>query len=163
MSWATPPVFVVGQVLTAAQQNILSDDLTYLHANELAYAEFAASVNCQTGTVGSPITIVTAPAFTADGTSSYIVEFYCGYYSLATGVTFEIDLWEGSSLGLLTAISFAGNSPGGVLRRKLTPSAASHTYSIRGCVIAGAGVASAVAGAGGSGGTSLPGYIRVTK
>ena len=160
MSWATPPTFVVGQVLTAAQQNILSGDLTAL-TTDLAYAEFTSNVDCQTGTVGSPITIVTAPAFTADGTSSYTVEFYCVYYSVAAGVTLEIDLWEGSSLGMLAANNSAGNTPGGVLRRKLTPSAASHTYSIRGYVSAGAGIASAVAGAGGSGGTSLPGYIRV--
>ncbi len=32
MSWTTPPTFLSGAILTAAEQNILSDDLSYLKA-----------------------------------------------------------------------------------------------------------------------------------
>lgn len=125
---------------------------------EFAYAEFTANVNVTATTEATANTVVTAGAVTFDGATPVVIEFV----SIDAGRgTSNLDLWlfDGStSLGLW---DFTQAAHGFVsLRRRLTPSAAAHTYSVRASVDAGTGVVSA--GAGGAG-VSLPGYVRITK
>ena len=159
MSWSTPPVFTVGQVLTAAQQNILSGDLNFLFSgNALAYTEFTSNVSITATTEGTANTIVTAGAVTFDGATACMVEFFCAQLLSGT-TTISLYLYDGAaSIGQIGGQDTA--STGAPIRasRKLTPSAAAHTYSIRGGVDAGTGTATA--GAGGVG-AFMPGYIHV--
>jgi hypothetical protein len=68
MTFVTPPTFTVGQVLTAAQQNILSGDLTYLNSRQ-------APVTGQiTGTTGA-ITAGTGFSCTRTGTGTYQITY----------------------------------------------------------------------------------------
>jgi hypothetical protein len=110
-------------------------------------------------TEGTANTVVTASAFSFDGATEVLIEFFAVDAVPGTG---QLNLWlydGGSSIGLL-GFRTTARSPGGPLRRYLTPSNASHTYSIRASVDAGTGQLSA--GAGGAA-TNLPGYIRITK
>lgn len=75
MSWSTPPTFVVGQVLTAAQQNILSDDLTYLNSRQ------APTTGRITGTTGA----------TAAGTGFTSSRTATGTYTLSWSPVFSAE------------------------------------------------------------------------
>lgn len=134
--------------------------------SELVYTEFTGNVSPTATTEGSANTIVTASAFTAAGSTSYWVEFFCPYArpdnaAAARNMSFWL-FQDGSSIGKLGFIATpAANSMLNVIfmKRKVTPSAGSRTYSIRCSVSAGTGLVAA--GAGGSG-TDMPGFIRVT-
>jgi hypothetical protein len=133
---------------------------------EQAYVEFTAGVGCSATTEGTANTIVTAGAFTADGTSAYLIEFFCPSITTpaAGGATVDLVLYEdGSSIGKIGRVLNAGASeifgPVSASRRRVSASG-SRTYSIRGFVSSGTGTANA--GAGGNGNV-MPGYIRVTK
>ena len=159
MSWSTPPAFVVGQVLTAAQQNILSGDLQFLFSgNTLAYTEFTGNVSITATTEATANTIVTAAAVTFDGATACMVEFFCPELQSGTSIV-TAWLYDGTSIGALGSHNIAGHA--GLparLSRKLTPSNASHTYSVRASVDAGTGTANAAAG---GAGVFMPGYIHI--
>jgi hypothetical protein len=86
-----------------------------------------------------------------------IIEFFAQRVQKGTNATVFV-LYDGaSSIGLFGLQG--GDSPV-VLRRRLTPSAAAHTYSVRAYVDAGTGTV--VAGAGGIG-VNVPGFIRIER
>ena len=164
MSWSAPPVFTVGQVLTAAQQNILSDDLTYLKASELAYNEFTSPVSVTATTEATANTVVTASAVTFDGSTVVLIEAYAPSVSMSTtnvSVT-SVLFQDGVAIGEIAhhygpTATFVKELNG---KRRLTPAAGARTYSMRSYVNTGTGTITV--GAGGSG-ASVPGYIRITK
>lgn len=137
---------------------------------ELAYAEFTAVVSPTATTEATANTIVTAGSFAADGSTAVVIEFYA--FSVrpdlaAAGRTLSLYLFDdtgggAASIGRIGLFSdpaaVADNKPCHVLRR-LVPSAATHTYSVRAAVSAGTG--SVGAGAGGVG-ADMPGFVRVT-
>lgn len=134
---------------------------------ELAYTEFTSNVSPTATTEGAANTVVTASAVVFDGSTKCNIEFFTPICRANNGagdrMTFV--LYDGaSSIGLLGGIgqgSTSGNEYKTVkLSRIITPSAASHTYSIRAYVSTGTGVIGA--GAGGSG-ANVPGYIRITR
>jgi len=133
---------------------------------ELAYTEFTAPVTISATTEATANTIVTAPAVTFDGATAVNVEFFTPKVILATSVGAEVvfALYDGAaSIGLIGDLinsAAAGSVSPASLSRRLTPSAAAHTYSVR----AWRGVADGtiIAGTGGVG-AYLPGYIKITK
>lgn len=133
--------------------------------SELTYNEFTSNVTVTATTEAGANTVVTATAFTSDATP-VIIEFFAPSVLLFAGTAGAINcvLFEdGSPIGVL---AYAENSAADAFqlpvlgRRRLTPTAASHTYSIRAHRNGGNGTIAA--GAGGAG-AYVPGYIRITK
>ena len=145
----------------------LADRIEALLATPLAYQEFTANVPVAATAELAATTVVTAPAVTTDG-SPIVVEFYAAFVvpAAVVGAYIYFFLYDGAtSQGLLAGVmnpSAAANSGTPVfLQRRLTPSAGSHTYSMR---AAGAGtpVGNVYAGVGGAG-IWNPGFIRVRR
>lgn len=133
---------------------------------QYSYVEFAANVNVTATTETASNTIVTGGTVTFDGTSATI-QFHCPDVSLATdaaGRTLFISLFQdGVSIGRMSTIQSPAAAAFRVpvnLERTMTPSAGTHSYSIRGYVNAGTSIA--VAGAGGTA-TIMPGFVRYKK
>jgi len=129
---------------------------------EVDYVEFTSGVTITATTEATANTVVTANALSADGSTKYAIEFYAEYVLAPSSVSIFLCLYDGSS-----SIGIVGQIGNGVLVigpmmfvRRLTPSNASHTYSVRAYVGSGSGTVNG--GAGGSG-NPIPGYIRIVK
>jgi hypothetical protein len=137
-------------------------------SRELDYVQFTSAVNLTATTEATANTIVTGSAVSYDGSTVIMVEFFCeGWETQATTDAVSIMwLYDGStSIGRMgTLCTPAGGSLGVItpafMVRRLTPSNASHTYSVRGTTTTGTAVANA--GAGGIG-VAPPGYIRIIR
>lgn len=128
----------------------------------VSYTEFTAGVSITATTEAGANTLVTAPALAADGATSYLIEFAAPQVANqpASGLAFV--LYDGA-----TSLGFIGQASTGTtqnppvnLPRRLTPSAGSHTYSIR--AFSGVSGASVFADTGGAG-KNVPGFIQITK
>lgn len=133
---------------------------------ELSYVEFTSPVTISQTLEASADTIVTAGAIVFDGTTIALIEFFAPTARPANSTNALVRFWlyDGSSsigqMGALSVVAAQNDATPVRLARRLTPSAASHTYSIRGTVSSGSGNANA--GAGGAG-NFMPGFIRITK
>lgn len=166
MAWVTPPTFVVGAVLTAAQQNILSGDLQYLHDREIAYVELTSQVTISSTTESSGTLVLDLGSFAFDGTA-VIFEFFAPNFAspAVSGGFMALSIFEGSTqigrLGVIQSPAAAATSMSFFGRRKFTPSAASHDYKLTAFVSpSGSGL---IGGLGGGTGTYLPAYARITR
>lgn len=134
--------------------------------DELAYAEFTAPVSVTGTTVGGAQSIVSAGAVVFDGSTPVIIAFFAPSVqpggSIGAQLNFHL-LDGGTDIGHIAQVRTPDAGSSFIVpvnaSRKLTPSAASHTYSIvcyrvtaNGTVTAGAGGAAAY----------MPGYIRIT-
>ena len=132
---------------------------------ELSYVEFTAAVTVSATTEATANTVVTAAAVTLDGATTIEVDFFVPQISSGTdGGECHIVLFDGTAIGELA--DWQRGASGGSMytaimaKRRLTPSAGSHTYSIRAwratanCTL--------TAGAGGAG-VKVPGFIRVRR
>lgn len=161
-----------GQVLTAASGQATGLQWTTAAGvaagtpYEVDYVALTTGVNITATAEGSADTIVTANAVAFDGSTIAIIEFFVPRARpQATGsATLDIVLYDGASsiglLGRLTAAAAVSQNTALHLVHRLTPSNASHTYSIRGIVSTGTGV---VTGAAGGSGAVMPGFIRISK
>jgi hypothetical protein len=131
-----------------------------------SYVEQTTSVTVSATTEATANTVVTAGAVTFDGATPVVIEFYAPYVQPASVATayVQLVLYDGSSsIGLLGIV---GNPAANTmydpvfLRRRLTPAAASKTYSVRAFQANGNGTVGA--GVGGVG-ANMPAYIRITK
>lgn len=143
------------------------DPAPSMPGQELAYNEITANVSITSITSTAADLIVTAPAVMFDGVTPVFVEFYARSLTTPnTGVGSIVQAWlyqDGSvigSLGLLRSVASATAEAPFMVARRLTPSAGSHTYSIRGTVSSGTGSVTASTG---GGGTVVPAFIRVTR
>jgi hypothetical protein len=134
---------------------------------ELAYAEFTSAVSLTATSETTAQTAVTAPPITVDGATVILVECFVAFVRPDGGAANRsVALWlyqDGASIGELAQVlvPVAGLMDVPVrAARRLTPSAGSHTYSLRGHTSAGTGTL--FAGPGGLGQQS-PGYIRITR
>lgn len=133
-------------------------------ATVVDYTTGTGTVSITHTTSGTADTIVTASAFTPDGTTLHCIEFGTPNASspASGGSQLLIALFDGSTLVNTIAeivTPAASNTVVPVcVRRYLTPTNASHTYSIRAWVSSGTG---SVLG-GGAGPTRAPFYIRIT-
>ena len=128
---------------------------------EYAYSEITSNASITATTSGTANTVVTAAAVTFDGSTAVMVEFWAVACKIGTS-EIKIELFDGStSLGLLVNNSTGGTSGVPTVgHRRLTPTAGTHTYSIRAYVDGGTGTV--YAGAGGAT-TNLPAFIRITR
>lgn len=135
-------------------------------SGEMAYVEFTSPVTISATTEATADQIVSAGSVSFDGSTAVIIEFFtpeCVNPNATDNARFAV--YDGSSsLGelarTLTAAVGSGLGFPVYLRYRLTPSNASHTYSIRGWK--GTNNWSAQAGAGGAG-AFMPGFIRISK
>ena len=132
------------------------------------YAEFTAAVTITASTEGTAQTIVAGNSVTYDGATAVLIEFFAPTIQANTAGIVRVILLDGAtSLGWLTndnrgAIAQNNNYFGPRLARRLTPTAAAHTYTIAAFNNAGAETTIFGAGVGGSG-NIVPGFIRITK
>lgn len=137
--------------------------------HEFDYAELTTgTTNITASSEATADTILTGNAVTYSGSDIVMVEAFFPSFDLSeNGSTNAVlfALYDGSSsigsLGTFRMLASAYLRAPVWLARRLTPSAASHTYSIRAFVLGG-GTAHVYAGAGGSG-NDMPGFIRVVK
>jgi hypothetical protein len=138
--------------------------------HEYDYVQITSSANLTATTEAGANTVVTATATAFDGSTVIYVEFFSpslqtpGGSNAFVGVALYDDTGGGAaSIGILAVsplVPTGSARAGGTFRRRLTPSAATHTYSIRAYANATGGVVEA--GAGGSG-NRMPTYIRLVK
>lgn len=134
-----------------------------------SYVEITSGVSVVGTAAGTATTVVTAGAFTADGTTIYCVEFFAYDVSIASGAAgFAIvTLNEGATeIGRVAGLNNGGagaQTDFSVLaRRFITPSAGAHTYIIK--AYRGTPAVTINAGTGASGTDNAPpAYVRITS
>ncbi len=130
----------------------------------LAYQAFTSIVTLTSTTEATGTTVVTAPSFSANGSTLVCVEFFCCSVDQVSANSTVVSLFEGSTqLTRLAYLAGIGVGTGEVpvfARYFYTPTNASHTLVITG--FCGSGTARCIAGSGGTAGFA-PGYIRVTS
>ena len=134
---------------------------------ELAYTAYTANVNPTATVEASADTVVTASAVVFDGSTVVMVEFFCpiARANASAGATMNIWLFDnGTSIGTFAVVgqgtTQANEYKPVMAARRLTPSAASHTYSARATVSTGTGV---VGAGNGTAANQGPGYIRIVQ
>lgn len=134
---------------------------------ELDYVEFTADSTITATTEGTASTVVTGSAVTYDGVEKIMLEFFCEAVRpdpAVAGQTVTLLFTDGgTALGqaqIQVPVTGSNLKVQAVVKRRLTPSAASHTYDVRAFVSSGTGLIKA--GAGGAG-LFLPGFLRITR
>lgn len=134
---------------------------------ELDYAQITSAVSPTATSEATANVVVTGNPVTYDGSTPVMIEFVADQArpsSAGAGRDLQIFLYDGSSsIGFLGYMNVpaTGAMPVPICcRRRLTPSAGEHTYSVRAAVSAGTGLISA--GAGGAG-AEQPAYLRITR
>jgi len=157
----------LGAAGTVVRSTGSANAYAYPPGYEIDYVQVTSSVNITATSEATADTAVTGSAIAYDGSTVVMIEFYCASFTPdagAAGRYLQVWLYDGS--GSIGEIGFVQTPAAAAMygtllgRRRLTPSAATHTYSIRGSVNAGTGTLAC--GTGGSG-TILPMYIRITK
>lgn len=115
-----------------------------------------------TGITATPVVVVTASPFTADGVSTYLVTFACAYFLQGSGNSITFTLYEdGADIGDFAASLHSGQPPViGSAHTLITPTAGSHTYAVYTATSGGTGTVKA--GIGGAG-VYRPAFIVITK
>ena len=128
-------------------------------SQELAYNQVTANTTISAVTEATANTIVTASALTFDGATIVVIEFYCPATTGAGDCV--IELYDGASpIGLMAERGSNVVMPVHAAQR-ITPAAATKTYSIRGWS-AGGGNATVIAGVGGVG-AYVPAFVRISR
>lgn len=166
MAWTTPRTWVAGNILTAAQLNTDVRDNTnalYDSQKRLAYVDkgtggtsnytaSATSVSAAADVFASDIT------FTADGSSTYWVTFYCSLVEVGAtaGSAVIVSLTDGGTneLQRVALVGQAGARASAFVRTPYAPSAGSKTLNIRAWNVNSTGTLY-------FGGTYAPGYLGV--
>lgn len=157
-----------GQALVwdAGSSEWVPTSLSLSYTGELFYDEFTSDVAVST----SITDVVSSGAQTYDG-SEVMIEFFAVEYVGPANSAGELilHLYDNTTdLGIIGRTGFTSWGSGNitpafgpiVAKRKLTPTAASHTYKVR--AVTGSSNGTIKAGAGGAS-TNMPGYIRITK
>lgn len=110
--------------------------------------------------------VINGNSVTYDGSTRILVEFYAPYllYNVS-GQNILVNLYDGTTdLGRICNLGISAGSFTMSLtgQRFLTPSAAAHTYNIRGWKTSGSGLAQVGAGAGGAS-AYVPAFMRITS
>lgn len=133
-------------------------------STQLGYTEFSSIVTTTQTVVASATTIVSTTAVLDGATSAVVQVFIPWAFNVTTNDAVFFSLWDGSTnLGNIAAInqpSSGYESPIAVQVRLETPSAATHTYTLKFYVDGGTGKAHADIG---GAGVAMPGYIRVVR
>jgi hypothetical protein len=159
-----------GQFLKSAGA-AAANSWAYPPGYQFDYVEFTSNVSPTNTLETNANTVVTSNAVAYDGSTRICIEFYAEYARPDTGAAARNlryylydDTGGGAAsigrIGVQTSPAAADSGKPVLLRRFLTPSSATHTYSVRAAVSAGTGLITA--GAGGNG-NLMPGYIRQSK
>jgi hypothetical protein len=133
----------------------------YLASRELAYAEITVSKSITAIPLASADVVVTAPALTFDGATTVMIEF-CAPYMRGGTTYLNLRLWDGATdLGQIGFVDPTNKYATAAMKRRITPSAGSHTFSIRAVVDAGTGSVGADTGTGSA--TPQPAFIRIER
>lgn len=130
--------------------------------SELDYVQITSNVSVTATTEGTANAVVTGNAVVYDGFTTILIDAYIALANPSGSSSLVFILTDGgSAIGELGTI----NTSAGIymplqMSRRLTPTAASHTYGVE--AYTGAGTATVFAGAGGAG-AKLPCFIRITK
>lgn len=137
---------------------------------ELDYVEITASVNITASTVAGANTLITGNAVAFGGVASVIAEYFTPMVQLDPTTTFRlyIALFEdGTQIGVLSEMANTVNLSMSWPQRtelRFTPTAGSHTYSVRGYHNAAGHTSVFGAGTGGVGsGVRMPAFLRLTQ
>jgi|GEM_PF-5575985 len=151
-----------GMVLTSAGSGAF-ETFSLPPGYEFDYVEITtASISITATTEGTANTIVTANAVSYDGSTKAVIHFFCGRVEPPASGYLWIALYDGASSIGQWGLQQSGSTGGRAMKfeYRLTPSNASHTYSVRGFV--GSGTGTIYSGAAGSG-NQMPTFIRQTK
>jgi hypothetical protein len=131
--------------------------------SELAYAEITSNV-VVTSTVGSGDLVVAAPAVVFSGAQRVRIEFYSANVQVGAGgvACYLLICDAGVPFGYFGYVEGSGVASTVQAVRFITPTAGSHTYSVRAYRGATGGTVAVFAGAGTGNSTASPAYIRVT-
>jgi hypothetical protein len=160
MPWTGTTTRSTGFLVTAAVWNSeLVDNMTFLE--EVNYTEFTSNVSITATTEGTANQVVTSGAISYENVP-HLIEFWCP--AVTAGVAaLRLGVFDGTTqVGLFTNSAANETSRAYKGEHRLIPTAASHTYNVRG-YNASAATGTVAAGAGGTGVTLLPGFIRVTR
>jgi hypothetical protein len=174
MPWTTPGTAVAGDVLTAARWNSDVRDnsnMLYNTIRRLGYVTRTTSYTVDQTVIASAANLFSSSiTFTADGTSSYLVEIYFPRVTppANTATYVEIDLYNvTSSTGLGTVGFVQTNSATPEISTTVfakyywTPSAGSVTLNARAVRSAATASGAIYCGTGGTGLAYMPGYLAV--
>lgn len=163
MAWTTAVTRATSYGVTAAVWNSEHvDNMNFL--KEVAYSEFTSDYSTTATSEATATQIVTAGALTYEAVPHEIEFFAPAGQGPANDVLFRFALFDGTTivgnLGTVEGSSTSMRVPIGKLSTRLTPTAASHTYNVKGWVGSGTGTLFA-----GNGGTDneLPGFMRITR
>lgn len=144
----------------------LHDISSKVGTSELSYVAFTSDVACTATTEATANTIVTADTIIFDGATTVLIEFFAVAWDHSSttqdGIVSVFD--NGSAIGRFFQNRAAATSTlQGMIHcvYRVTPSAASHAYSIRGWV-SGASTFTVKGGAGGAGNFD-PGFVRIIR
>lgn len=133
---------------------------------ELAYVERTTSVAIAATTEATATVVLTAPALTLDGATAILIEFFTPE---APQNTTAQEMWfvlygDGAAIGVLGHMKFPYAATPFFGKRRITPAAGAHTYSVRAYrASAGSGGSPAInAGAGGVG-QLVASYLRIAR
>jgi len=139
-------------------------DLGGTAGKELDYVEVTSPVTISGANQGAATTLVTGNSVTYDG-APVMIEWYCPSLGCdaSNGAGIVVDLYEDATIlgRIAVLISSASQDASQVGRRRRTPAAGAHTFTVKAWETADGGSA-AYAGAGGTG-AQVPMFLRVTK
>jgi hypothetical protein len=136
---------------------------------ELDYVQITSNVGITSTNSASPDTVITGTSVAYDGSTIIEVEFWCPYAEVedASGASLVFVLYDGGTVlgrfGLMSNVANAALRMPISLKRRLTPSAASHQYIVKAYSSATTANAAVGAGAGGNASTQFPAFIRITR
>lgn len=121
--------FVLGA--SGVSKKITAANLGLSLSGEISYDQITADVTVSATTEASPTDVITASAHTFSGSQIVYVEFFAPVLAPGASSALILNLWDASTdLGRI-AVAANANVPC-LVRRRLTPSAGSHTYKVRG-------------------------------
>lgn len=128
---------------------------------EFDYVAKTSNTTISATSEGTANSVVTANAVSYDGSTVIVLECFVPFLDTGSGVL--VLFFDGSNaLALIDAPPALARSGGGTFRLRLTPSNASHTYSVRAYLETGSTNGTIYGGAG-TGGGIAPTYIRQVK
>jgi len=160
VAWTSTTTRVSGNVITATiWNNELVNNMKHLEI--VHYSEFVSDKTINTTTEGTAVSVIAGSSVTYEAVP-HLFQFFAPSFD-SNAATMHITLFDGSTaVGDLYQGAGSGNADAlGACLRRLTPSAAAHTYNVKAWIASGSGTIHA--GAGGTGGTRVPGFLRVTR